>query len=285
MNEKLEYVKNEIKKGFKEFKNGTETMFKEFFNKETNKKQRANMWTFLRLIIPVGVVVCSAGAMTLASSALYGITAGLVGFGAITDYFDGKSARKHGSTSEYGKLLDQVADKVFAGIVGINLLLINPLYLIILLGELLIAGVNVGYKIKYNDLDIKSSFIGKIKEWPLFVSLGLGFLSPINSTMLTVANGSIALTTLFQLLTACSYVKNNTEELNKIQKENTDKVELSFEENDEEIKEKELVLAKENKGTSKQIEELKEFRNTLIENTDEKAEEKIDNTQKTKTLS
>ena len=282
MKEKLEYVKNEIKKGFKEFKNGTKTMFKEFFNKETNKKQRANMWTFLRLIIPIGIVICSAGAMTLASSALYGITAGLVGFGAITDYFDGKSARKHGSTSEYGKLLDQVADKVFAGIVGINLLLINPLYLVTLLGELLIAGVNVGYKIKYNDLDIKSSIIGKIKEWPLFASLGLGFLSPINSTMLTVANVSVAITALFQVLTANSYVKNNTEEVNKSTIENINKTELILEE-DEEVKEKELVLTKENISTTEKLEELRKFRDTLTE-TQEIKTEQIDNIEKTKTL-
>ena len=35
----------------KELNDGIKVMFKEFFNKETNKKQRANMWTFSRLVL------------------------------------------------------------------------------------------------------------------------------------------------------------------------------------------------------------------------------------------
>lgn len=284
-NEKMSYIKNEIKKGFNEFNLGTKKMFKEFFNKETNKKQRANMWTFLRLIIPILTLICSIVAILLSSTLIFGATAGLVGFGALTDYLDGKSARKHQSSSKYGKLLDQISDKLFAGIIGINLLLINPNYLAILLGEILIAGINVGFKLKYNDLDITSTKIGKIKEWPLFLSLALGFLSPINSTLLTISNSSIALTLLFQFLTANSYVKNNNKESKKITIKNIDKTELTIAD-DEKIKEKELVLTKENKNTTEKLEELKEFRNNLIEiNPVELNEEYTNDSPKTKTLS
>lgn len=282
MKDKLNYIKREVKYKFKEFKFGTRKMFKEFFNKETNKKQRANMWTFLRLIIPVLTLILSVCALSFASIPLLAATAGLVGFGALTDFLDGKSARKHGSTSEYGKLLDQVSDKVFAGVVGINLLFINPTYIVILLGELLIAAINVGYKVKYNDLDIKSTTIGKIKEWPLFISLGLGFLSPISTNFLTVANVSILISSLFQLLTARSYILNNEKEVVQLRK-NEEKIDIENN-NTEETKNKELILVKENKGTTNQLEELKKFRNTLVKS-DEIEEEKInDNFQKTKTL-
>lgn len=283
MKEKLNYIKKEAKYKFKEFKFGTRKMFKEFFNKETNKKQRANMWTFLRLIIPVLTLMFSICALAFAYVPLFCATAGLVGFGALTDYFDGKSARKHGSSSEYGKLLDQVSDKVFAGVVGINLLFINPLYLIMLIGELLIAAVNVGYKVKYNNLNINSTGIGKIKEWPLFISLGLGFLSPINSTFLAISNISIIISSLFQLLTVKSYLINNAIEVKKLEKDNH-KLELENFEKEEIVKEKELVLTKENKNTANKIKELREFRNTLVESNDIDNRKINNDFSKTKTL-
>ena len=57
MNKNLDYIKNTIKSAVKNFKLGTKTMFKEFFNKETNKKQRANMWSFTRIIIPFITII------------------------------------------------------------------------------------------------------------------------------------------------------------------------------------------------------------------------------------
>ena len=170
MNKKFNYIKNTVKQGLNEFKLGTKKMFKEFFNKDTNKKQRANMWSFSRLIIPIVTIITSAIAIITASYPLFAITGCIAGFGAVTDYFDGRSSRKHKSQSQYGKVLDQITDKFFAGIVGINLLFINFNYIFSLLGELLIAAVNVGFKLKYNDLDITSTRIGKIKTWPLYIS-------------------------------------------------------------------------------------------------------------------
>ena len=58
----------------KEFKNGTKTMFKEFFKKETNKKQRANMWTFARFVIPVITLITSIIAISTASIPLCAVT-------------------------------------------------------------------------------------------------------------------------------------------------------------------------------------------------------------------
>ena len=119
-------MKEEIKRAIKEFKNGTKVMFKEFFNKDTNKKQRANMLTFLRLITPIITVILSLIGL-ISGMIPFLIGAGIItGLGALTDYLDGKSARKYGTSSKYGKLLDQISDKVFAGVIGINLLFINP---------------------------------------------------------------------------------------------------------------------------------------------------------------
>ena len=131
-------MKDTLKKNLTLLYDGTKTMFKEFFKKETNKKQRANMWTFSRIIISIPILIFSILSIINFSTPLLITNSILVGMGAITDYFDGKSARKYKSTSEFGKRLDQVVDKIFSGIVGITLAVINPMYLITILGEIII---------------------------------------------------------------------------------------------------------------------------------------------------
>lgn len=281
-------MKEEIKKYWKEFKSGTKTMFKEFFKKETNKKQRANMWTFARFIIPIITLITSIIAILTASIPLFIGTGIMAGMGAVTDFFDGKSARKHGSTSEYGKILDQASDKFFAGVIGINLLFLNPMYAFVLLGEALIAITNISYKLKYKDLDIKSTMIGRIKEWPLFITLALGFLSTINPTLLAISNYSILLTIIFQLATTASYIENNNKEVKEL--ERIEKIKLSealeeAENANDKVKNKTIENKNklvENKTISRteQCENLRKLRNELIstennEKTEEKGYQKI----------
>jgi phosphatidylglycerophosphate synthase len=257
-------------------------MFIEFFNKETNKKQRANMWTFLRLIIPLITIITSIIAISVSSPVLFLTTGLIAGFGAVTDYFDGKSSRKHNSVSQYGKLLDQISDKIFAGIIGINLLFINFNYIFVLLGELLIAGVNVGYKLKYNDLDITSTKMGKIKEWPLFVTLALGFLSPINPTLLSISNISILLTILFQLKTAESYLINNSKEAKKLENK---KYSINVQDIEEKEISKENILTKEKQNIRlQQYKNLRDVLNQIIDLKHNNEEINIENYQKTKEL-
>lgn len=264
------------KKYWLEFKQGTKTMFKEFFKKDTNKKQRANMWTFVRLIIPIITLITSIIAIITASIPVFIGTGILAGMGAVTDFFDGKSARKHNSTSEYGKILDQASDKFFAGIIGINLLFLNPAYIFVLLGEIMIAGVNVYNKFKNKNLSINSTTIGRIKEWPLFLTLALGFLSTISPTLLAISNYSIILTLVFQIATAASYVQPNNNEKTKY-KEVT-KIELD--DNFEQIEnakdnEKNIEIIhnpKHNKTISRieQYENLIKLKEELINNEDNK---------------
>lgn len=284
MAEKTSNFKNMIKEGIENFKSGTNTMFKEFFNKETNKKQRANMWSFSRLIIPIITAITSIIAIITASYPMFAISGCIAGMGAITDTLDGVSARKHESTSQYGKILDQVTDKYFAGIVGINLLFINPIYIHTLIGELLIACINVCYKLKYPELDIKSTKVGKVKTWPLYITLALGFLSPINSTWLTISNISIVITSIAQLLTCASYVENNNKEVKNLKtKESIEEINQLIIDEDE--KEKELVLTKSKEQSL--LEKYKDLSNLLkqiIEIKEKESIEEINDSSKTKKL-
>jgi len=194
---------------------GTKELFEEFFTKEGNEKQRANMWTFTRLVLPFLIVITSSKSFTskdernkkiyLAYSAI------LASFAAVTDYMDGKSARKYNATSEYGKLLDQVADKVFAFVLGLNLTNLDHRYLRIVIGEVLIGAVNLYYRRKDESIDMKSTTIGKIKEWPLFMTLASGYISSIDNRFDKVKDVLMNTTSVMQALTLHSYIKQNKE--------------------------------------------------------------------------
>ena len=207
---------NEIKKYYKELCSGIKIMFKEFFNKNTNKKQRANMWTFSRLIVSFIIPTLTLlGSITLSSS-LFISAIGVTVFGAITDFFDGRSARKYNSYSEFGKLLDQVVDKVFSIMIGISLSILNPLFIINLLGESIISCVNISYHLKYKDIKKDSLMLGKIKQWPLGISFVLGFISTIVPGLSTITNISILITLLFQISALGNYIISNKKEVERI---------------------------------------------------------------------
>lgn len=196
----------EIKHYIKEFNIDTKKMFKEFFNKETNKKQRANMWTFSRLISSFISVICSSISVIFHIPIMFLVAAIVTVLGALTDFFDGRSARKYNAVSEYGKLLDQITDKIFSIMISINLALFYPNFSILLIGEIIIAVINIYYKIKYPKIHINSTIIGKIKQFPLFITLGFGFLTPISKTIKSITNICIIITFIIQIITAISYV-------------------------------------------------------------------------------
>jgi len=235
-------MKEQINKYWKILYDGTKTMFKEFFNKKTNKKQRANMWTFSRLTTSFLIPLCSLLSILTANISLFITSIGITAFGGLTDCFDGRSARKHNSFSEYGRLLDQISDKIFSLMVGINIALFNPLYLLTLLGEVLIVASNIPYDLKYKELKIKSTMMGKIKQWPLFTSLVLGFIAVLNPAIILAANISIITTFLFQIATIASYVKKNKNEVKKIKEkeQENDLIEIKDVSDKDKVKEKTL---------------------------------------------
>lgn len=215
MKSKLLSLKITIKDNYSFLKSGTNKMFKELSNSNTNKKQIANILTFSRLITPLITLITSIIAIITGLYPLFIISGIIAGLGAITDALDGHISRITKSTSEYGKLLDQISDKVFVGIIGINLLFFNINYILSIVGEIIISVVNVYYKSKYPTLKINSTLIGKIKETPLFLSLALGYLSPINSTFMTISNISILVAFIFQIATIESYIISNNLKIKK----------------------------------------------------------------------
>ena len=184
-------------------------MFKEFFNKDTNKRQRANMWTFSRLVLSFGIPIVAIFGKLITATILTSLA-------AFTDFMDGKSARKHKSVSSFGIKLDILADKVFSFMMGISLSLVNPLFLFNILGEAIISFINIYYKSKYNLLHPCSSFIGKIKQWPLFATFTLGYLTIFLPWLTNINNILIFISFILQLNVAKDYlIKNNNMVRNK----------------------------------------------------------------------
>lgn len=263
-------MKEVIKKHLKELGIGTKTMFKEFFNKKTNKKQRANMWTFSRLIISIPILVLSILSIINFSPLLLITNSVLTGIGAITDYFDGKSARKHGSTSEFGKKLDQVVDKVFSIIIGATLAIINPIYILPLLGEGIIMMSTLPFSFKYKEAKDTSAYIGKIKQWPLGISFIFGYISMLNLPLSIISNILVSATVLLQLVTAATYTKRNIETVKEIKSKQTSKL-LESEENYDKVNtlqktigEKDINTKNTNLSRKELCDELRKLRNELI---------------------
>lgn len=211
---------NQIKEFLIKFNKDTKLMFKELFNKKTNKKQRANMWTFSRLIISFLIPIFALLSILTSSFTLFIGTVGLTSFGALTDFLDGRSAKKHNSFSEYGRLLDQIADKVFSAMISITLILFSPVFLTALIGEGMIAFTNATYKIKYKHMKIKSTQVGRIKQWPLFISFVLGLLTILNPSLSFITNISLVLTIFLQTLTIISYIKSNNKAIKMLKRKN-----------------------------------------------------------------
>ena len=208
--------KKTILKYLKLFADGTKDMFKGLKNKDKRKYQIANIISFQRLVLPFIIIPISLiGAFNGIMPLLITSTV-LTSLGGISDMFDGKIARKYNITSEYGEFLDQITDKFFSGSIAIGLSLINPLFLISVSLELIIASINIFYKSKYPNIKMKSSMIGKIKQWPLSATIAFGFLAPINNLLFDITKIAIIISAMFQSATAIDYTVNQNKQVKKI---------------------------------------------------------------------
>lgn len=241
--------KNSIFKHYKE-------LFKEALNdlktKGKRHKQIPNILTVLRLTAPF-FIIPAAFSGNVALAAL--LTAG---FG-LTDFVDGFIARKWNLTSELGKDLDAVCDKVFAGTLLIAASFTNPILLCNLALEGAIAGVNIYKTLKGEE--VHSTFVGKAKTWALFSLAGLGLISPLLnlSTPLSIMSG---LTSAMQGLTIVSYLIKNDDDTPKGnsndggEKENDSHAEIKTQPKQET---KDKVLDNEKDQTDNRIVALKEL--------------------------
>ena len=103
---------------------------------------------------------------------------------SLTDYFDGFLARRMSIESDFGRMLDPIADKLLIictlialmineTIVGISLI---PAFIIIS-REIFISGLREYYSSQENNIKINVSYLGKLKTAIQMLSLALLILS------------------------------------------------------------------------------------------------------------
>ena len=134
-----------------------------------NKKSLVPNWlSFVRAIGGIIIPVLSYGKASLTT------LAGATAFIATSDFLDGKLARALNARSEDGALLDVISDKVFAASLIIGNIPRNKLFLINGALEGTISYINA--KCMSIGGTPKSSFLGKVKIWPLSLALAASYV-------------------------------------------------------------------------------------------------------------
>lgn len=196
----MKNIKNSIK-DIIEFLNGFKNMINDLCTKGKRIKQIPNLLTLSRvgfaLIIPPLAMsggLIPAGILTIIA--------------ALTDGIDGFVARKLDAVSEFGKNLDPVCDKIFAGLLLLPLIgKVSPLLSLGLCAnvalELGIAGVNLKSKAKGNIP--RTTILGKIKTGMLSILIASLYVSFSYQAITSIIPIIYALATTTQVVTLIDY--------------------------------------------------------------------------------
>lgn len=178
---------------------------KEFFNDLVDniekikingiKKQIPNILTFSRALAPLIIIP------TLLFNKLYIAIIELIIF-AITDFFDGKLARKYNCVSQFGIKLDAICDKVFAFGLIIPAIFKYQILFINMMLEICISYIIILSESKNNHP--KSNMVGKIKTALLSITIILTYIPSIDKIF--VYSISI-ITVIFQVIAFAKYRK------------------------------------------------------------------------------
>ena len=182
---------NTIKETAKNFTKG-------LFNPDNKLSLIPNWLSFSRVIGGVAIPI-----MTYTGTSLP-ILFGTVSFLAISDFLDGKAARiiAKGETKE-GAMLDAISDKIFSLALIIGILPVMPVFALNGIMETAISLVNA--KLLSSGGHPKSNLFGKIKIWPLSLSLILSYtaiaaqnlnITGINSELLLSISTALSLGTI-----------------------------------------------------------------------------------------
>ncbi len=197
------------------------------------KKRLPNILTKSRIIAPFLIVPAAIfGNFIIAT-----IIAGAFG---LTDAFDGLLARKWHATSEYGRKLDVISDKMFALGLILPLLITNPFIIL----PTLILEFAIGFistKAELNNRHPKSTLLGKVKTNFLYITLTTLFLSKCINLPINYLLPLIGLTNVSQLATAIQYQclskTTNEKKNNDIKKEDIKSKDIKNKDIQQEIRE------------------------------------------------
>ena len=175
----------------------------ELFHKKTFYRQIPNLLTSMRALAPIPFnILYFTGNLKGAIIVL------IIAF--FTDTIDGKIARKYHLVSKFGATLDAVCDKLI--VIGVIIPICTNHYALIinLILEIMIACTNVVASLM--DIGTKSSSIGKLKTWPLFITIILAYLALFMDLPSVILTCFIAITAFLQVFTTLDYTFRNLRE-------------------------------------------------------------------------
>lgn len=170
-----------------------------------------NTLTLSRIISAPIIFIC------IAHWQYFGIAILLFVLASISDFFDGFLARHYQLTSELGKILDPISDKILIvfGLIGIALYLESFYVAIttsfILARELWVSALRELNAINSNSKATDVSFLAKIKTTIQFISIAgyiLGLYMNL-SFLVFLSNFILFLALLITLITGLEYTKNS----------------------------------------------------------------------------
>lgn len=182
-------MKEIIKDFIKEFKEEVKSI-----KTKGIKRQIPNILTFSRALAPIIVIP------TILMNKLYLAIIELAIF-AITDFLDGKLARKYNCVSSFGRKLDAFCDKLFAMSLVVPATFKFHILLFNLIMEIAISYVNLMSLAKGNEP--RSTIVGKIKTAFLSATLILVYIPGVNFNILFYF--SIG-TLILQVIALISYI-------------------------------------------------------------------------------
>jgi CDP-diacylglycerol--glycerol-3-phosphate 3-phosphatidyltransferase len=162
------------------------------------KKVIPNILTISRLIVTPFIIY-------LGVNGDIKLLIGIAVFIALTDFLDGKLARRWGVTSNIGAKLDAIGDKVLAIGLLIVLVIRNHMFFYILLLEILLSIFNV-YAFSKTKV-VESLLIGKIKTWVIFITIIIGLLNILFPSLKILVNCFITLTVILQIVSLILYIR------------------------------------------------------------------------------
>ena len=185
-----EFIVNFFKDFRKEFKS---------IKKKEIKRQIPNLLTLSRGLAPIVIIPA------ILFNKLYFVIILLIIF-ALTDFLDGKIARKYNLVSEFGVKLDAVCDKIFAISLIIPAIINHGIFIFNFVMEIAISYTNLLSYTKGNNP--RSTIIGKIKTALLSLTLILSYIPNMNNLVIFIFS---LITIICQVITLIKYINTDME--------------------------------------------------------------------------
>lgn len=168
-----------------------------------------NRLTVLRMLM-VPAVMFFMLTQSIESPASNIIAAAIFVLASLTDWFDGKIARKYNLVTNFGKVMDPLADKliVFAVILCLVQTSVFPVWcaMLILARDFLVMGMRVIAVAE--GISVAASIWGKVKTTVQMIAMVIAILfgNSENPVLWTVAQASIYVATLATVISGISYI-------------------------------------------------------------------------------